>query len=128
MKFEKYYLLDTNILLEDATNIFKLSDESKNLIILTETVLDEIDSKKCGFDEINFQAREFARILENSNIIESIKYQDKKIVRLKIKNRYENIIDIVSKDEYRASSKKVSSNILNDRKILELAVEIKDYY
>ena len=46
MKFEKYYLLDTNILLEDATNIFKLSDESKNLIILTETVLDEIDSKK----------------------------------------------------------------------------------
>ncbi|HAC71832.1 MAG TPA: phosphate starvation-inducible protein PhoH, partial [Arcobacter skirrowii] len=98
MKFEKYYLLDTNILLEDATNIFKLSDESKNLIILTETVLDEIDSKKSGFDEINFQAREFARILENSKIIESIKYQDKKIVRLKIKNRYETIIDIVSKD------------------------------
>ena len=128
MKFEKYYLLDTNILLEDATNIFKLSDESKNLIILTETVLDEIDSKKSGFDEINFQAREFARILENSKIIESIKYQDKKIVRLKIKNRYETIIDIVSKDEYIVSSKNLSSNILNDRKILELAVEIKDYY
>ena len=128
MKFEKYYFLDTNILLEDATNIFKLSDESKNLIILAETVLDEIDSKKSGFDEINFQAREFARILENSKIIESIKYQDKKIVRLKIKNRYETIIDIVSKDEYIVSSKNVSSNILNDRKILELAVEIKDYY
>src|SRR5574344_1652376 len=128
MKFEKYYFLDTNILLEDAANIFKLSDESKNLIILAETVLDEIDSKKSGFDEINFQAREFARILENSKIIESIKYQDKKIVRLKIKNRYETIIDIVSKDEYIVSSKNVSSNILNDRKILELAVEIKDYY
>src|SRR5574344_32344 len=128
MKFEKYYILETNILLEDATNIFKLSKESKNLIILTETVLDEIDSKKSGFDEINFQAREFARILENSKIIESIKYQDKKIVRLKIKNRYETIIDIVSKDEYIVSSKNVSSNILNDRKILELAVEIKDYY
>ena len=59
MNFEKYYLLDTNILLEDARNIFKLSDDAKNLIILSETVLDEIDSKKSGYDEINFQAREF---------------------------------------------------------------------
>lgn len=56
MNFEKYYLLDTNILLEDARNIFKLSDGAKNLIILSETVLDEIDSKKSGYDEINFQA------------------------------------------------------------------------
>ena len=46
MNFEKYYLLDTNILLEDARNIFKLSDGAKNLIILSETVLDELDSKK----------------------------------------------------------------------------------
>ena len=60
MIFDKHYVLDTNILLEDATNIFKLSQDSKNLIILPETVLDEIDSKKSGFDEINFQAREFA--------------------------------------------------------------------
>ena len=54
-KFDKFYILDTNILLEDATNIFTLSDEGKNLIILPETVLDEIDSKKSGYDEINFQ-------------------------------------------------------------------------
>ena len=66
MNFEKYYLLDTNILLEDATNIYKLSQEGRNLIVLAETVLDEIDTKKSGFDEINFQAREFARILENA--------------------------------------------------------------
>ena len=46
MKFEKYYVLDTNILLEDATNIYKLSQEGKNLIVLPETVLDELDSKK----------------------------------------------------------------------------------
>ncbi|WP_323644782.1 PIN domain-containing protein [Aliarcobacter butzleri] len=71
--FDKYYVLDTNILLEDATNIYKLSQDGKNLIILAETVLDEIDTKKSGFDEINFQAREFARILEDSNIISSTK-------------------------------------------------------
>lgn len=128
MKFEKYYLLDTNILLEDATNIFRLSDESRNLIILTEIVLDEIDSKKSGFDEINFQAREFARILENSKIISSKKYKDKKIIRLNILNEFNTIVDIVSKDEYIASSKNISLNILNDRKILEIANEIEEFY
>ena len=73
MTFDKYYILDTNILLEDASNIYKLSQDGKNLIILAETVLDEIDTKKSGFDEINFQAREFARILENSTILNSVK-------------------------------------------------------
>ncbi|WP_198304343.1 PhoH family protein [Arcobacter vandammei] len=128
MSFEKYYLLDTNILLEDATNIFRLSDDGKNLIILTETVLDEIDSKKSGYDEINFQAREFARILENSNIISSETYQDKKIIRINLINNKNTFIDIISKDEYKISSKNISLNILNDRKILELASEIEDYY
>ncbi len=128
MKFEKYYLLDTNILLEDATNIFRLSDESKNLIILTETVLDEIDTKKSGFEEINFQAREFARILENSKIVSSSKFNDKKIIRLNILNEYNTVVDIVSKDEYISSSKNISLNILNDRKILEIANEIQEYY
>lgn len=87
MNFEKYYLLDTNILLEDARNIFKLSDGAKNLIILSETVLDELDSKKSGYDEINFQAREFARILENSEVLSSNKYEDFKIIRLKLINQ-----------------------------------------
>ncbi|MFY4820316.1 PIN domain-containing protein, partial [Aliarcobacter butzleri] len=97
--FDKYYVLDTNILLEDATNIYKLSQDGKNLIILAETVLDEIDTKKSGFDEINFQAREFARILEDSNIISSTKKDLYKIIRLKINNK-DTVIDIISKDEY----------------------------
>ena len=128
MDFEKYYLLDTNILLEDATNIFRLSDGSKNLIILSDTVLDELDSKKSGFDEINFQAREFARILENSKFISSEVFRDIKIIRVKIEGSFETIIDIVSKDDYRVSSKNISLNILNDRKILELTQDIKEHY
>ena len=121
MKFEKYYVLDTNILLEDATNIYKLSQEGKNLIVLPETVLDELDSKKSGFDEINFQAREFARILENSEILNSIKKESYKIIRLKIQNDKNTIIDIISKEEYQVNIKNISPNIINDRKILEIA-------
>ena len=41
MNFEKYYLLDTNILLEDARNIFKLSDGAK--IGLNRTTMQELD-------------------------------------------------------------------------------------
>ena len=128
MKFEKYYVLDTNILLEDATNIYKLSQEGKNLIVLPETVLDELDSKKSGFDEINFQAREFARILENSEILNSIKKESYKIIRLKIQNDKNTIIDIISKEEYQVNIKNISPNIINDRKILEIATFANTYY
>lgn len=126
-KFDKYYILDTNILLEDATNIYKLSQDGKNLIILAETVLDEIDTKKSGFEEINFQAREFARILEDCTILDSTKKDFYKIIRLKI-NSKETIIDIISKDEYDINTKNMSLNIINDRKILEVATFANSYY
>ncbi len=128
MSFEKIYVLDTNILLGDATNIFKLSDDSKNLIVLPETVLDEIDTKKSGFDEINFQAREFARILENSTILNSKKEGNFKIVRLEVLGKENSIIDIISSDEYLVNTRNVALNIINDRKILEIANFAKNYY
>lgn len=128
MNFQKHYVLDTNIILEDARNIFKLSQEGKNLIILAETVLDEVDSKKSGFDEINFQAREFARLLENSKIIAVEKVDDLKIIKLQIENIKDCFVDIISKDEYEANKKSISSNILNDRKILEIANFANTYY
>ncbi|QEE31593.1 PhoH family protein [Malaciobacter canalis] len=128
MMFEKVYTLDTNILLEDAKNIFKLSDENKNLIVLPETVLDEIDSKKSGFDEINFQAREFARVLENSQIIQSKKVADFKIVTIKVFDIFEATIDVISKEEYSINIKNVAPNIINDRKILEVAKFVESHY
>ncbi|UTJ06600.1 PhoH family protein [Arcobacter roscoffensis] len=126
MSFDKYYVLDTNILLEDANNIFKLSQDGTNLIILPETVLDEIDTKKSGFDEINFQAREFARILENSKINFSKSQDEYKIIRLTI-NENTNI-DVISKDTYDVKTNSTSLNIINDRKILEVASFAKEYY
>ena len=127
-EFDKTYILDTNILLEDATNIFKLSDENKNLIVLPETVLDEIDSKKTGFEEINFQAREFARILENSTILFTSGQNEYKIVRLKIENENNATVDIISKNDYTSVSKTTSLNIINDRRILEIAKFATSYY
>lgn len=128
MIFEKYYVLDTNIILEDASNIFKLSDDGKNLIVLPETVLDEIDSKKSGFDEINFQARQFARTLENSETIETLSNENHAFVRVKIVAETTIYIDIVSAKIYNTTEKDVSLHILNDRKILQIAKYLNGYY
>ncbi len=128
MSFEKYYVIDTNIVLEDATNLFKLSQNSKNLVVMPETVLDEIDTKKSGFEEINFQAREFARIIENAKTVEKYEIKKYKIVRLEIEGTDKTTIDIISKSKYKAKSKDVAANIYNDRKILEIASFANTYY
>ena len=49
-QYDKYYVVDTNIILQDAHSLITLSDSSQNLVIIPETVLDELDAKKSGFD------------------------------------------------------------------------------
>ncbi len=127
-QFEKYYVIDTNIVLEDSTNVIKLSANNENLVIIPETVLDEIDTKKGGFDEINFQAREFARFLENAKVVKKIEIDKQKIVRVEIDDINKTTIDIISKSTYKAKSKDVAANIYNDRKILEIASFANEYY
>ncbi len=128
MEYDNYYVIDTNIILQDAANLFKLSDNSTNLIIIPETVLDEIDSKKSGFDEINFQAREFARVLE-TGIIQDKKHIDNyTLITVVIEGVLNAHIQIISKEDYDANSKNVQLNIYNDRKILEIASFAKKYY
>ena len=125
MSFSKYFVLDTNIILEDATNLFKLSQNGINLIILPETVLDEIDSKKSGFDEINFQAREFARVLEKAIVTSTKTIDIHKIISMSIDK---TIINIISKEQYDVKSNNMALNIFNDRKIIELALFSSQHY
>lgn len=61
-----YLALDTNILLLDAKNLIALGQD--NIIVLSETVLEEIDSKKGEIGEIGYNAREFSRILASADI------------------------------------------------------------
>jgi PhoH-like ATPase len=124
-EYSKYYVIDTNIILQDSANLFKLSDNGTNLIIIPETVLDEIDSKKSGFEEINFQAREFARVLENGHIKQTIKIEEHTIIAIQIDNVD---IHILSKQDYKVNSRNTALNIYNDRKILEIAQFAQEYY
>ena len=126
--FEKYYVLDTNVLLLDANSIIKFSEKSKNLIILPETVLDEIDSKKSGFEEINFQAREFARILSDSKIIGKRRVDEHNIISVFINSGLDIQIDIITKKTYKVDHSNSALNIINDRKILEIAKDCEELY
>jgi len=127
-RFDKIYSLDTNIILDDARNFITLSDGGTNLIVLPETVLDEIDSKKSGFDEINFQAREFGRLLHDATIDNKTTININGQTITVIETTVENVtIHIVSKEKYRADLDNTNPNIKNDRKILEITKELSEH-
>lgn len=61
-KNKKIFVLDTNVILHDHSCIYQFKD---NDIVIPITVLEELDKFKRGNDPINFQAREFVRILDD---------------------------------------------------------------
>lgn len=58
---KKILVLDTNVILHDYECLFKFED---NDVVIPITVLEEIDAFKRGHDQINYNAREFIRILD----------------------------------------------------------------
>ncbi len=59
---KKIFVLDTNVILHDATCIFHFQE---NDIVIPITVIEEIDAFKRGQDIIHYNAREFIRLLDN---------------------------------------------------------------
>ncbi|HEG0266514.1 TPA: PhoH family protein [Campylobacter coli] len=111
----KTYVVDTNIILDDVNNLSRLYD-NENRIIIPETVIDELDSKKSLFDEVGYQARNFARLLSNLDVIELNKFNDYTETTLGDSTLK---VTITSKKEYKHLND--PANILNDRKIIEVA-------
>lgn len=122
----KTYVVDTSVILDDAYNIFALAQDGNNHVVIPETVLDEIDAKKSGFDDVNFQAREFNRIMDEAVVLEDKDdswSQKLRVVKVQIG---QNTFDLVSKKEYLTLKNHDAINIVNDRKILEIAVAYPD--
>ena len=74
---KKYYVLDTNILLQSPGAIYGFED---NTVVITGTTLQELDSKKNLDGEIGYNARQTARILEDirnrGNLIKGVKLKE----------------------------------------------------
>lgn len=62
LRHSKIFVIDTNVILHDHQCIFNFQE---NDVVLPITVLEELDKFKRGSDQLNFQAREFVRLLDD---------------------------------------------------------------
>lgn len=111
----KYLVLDTNILLADANNLLTLGRDPNVIIVLPETVLAELDAKKSGFEEINYQARAAARILSGAGVKKISQEKDYTCTHLQIGVQ---TILVVSLRQYTADPSEYGGN---DQRIIEVA-------
>jgi len=120
----QYKVLDTNIPLLDHNNIIGLGGKDV-VIVLPETVLDELDAKKSGLGELAFQSRHTTGILQEckklarftlgSNIQVAPKTLDDLTIWVVSLNTYPDYTDVDPK-------------IKNDRKIIEVALQLEAYF
>ena len=121
----KTYILDTNIILDSPDHLITLYDNGNNTLVIPEIVIDELDNKKSGFEDINYNARQFARLLEESAIINHQVVGPLTIITTNIES-LGIPLQVISKPTYACESILIANNILNDRKILELASDYND--
>jgi PhoH-like ATPase len=112
----KYIVLDSNIVLLDATNILTLGD-ADTVIVIPSVVCDEVDSKKSGFSELAFQAREFGRILTSGYKRKSVQLEHLTYTDFSIGKRTVTIVDPHTYPDFTDSE----PNIIADRKIIYTA-------
>ena len=139
------YLLDTSVILDEPTNILRISDNNHNGVVISNIVLNELNNKKDDMrSEAGFQAREFFRLADDAlgEPISSVELpecvrsrldltlcQDDRYYRLGLnfdRSLYggeENIIYlyIVHREHYRVAHTFTEPKGLNDAKIAEIA-------
>ena len=117
-----YICVDTNIPLLDSKHLIALG-LGGDIVCIAETVIDELDNKKSGMSELAFQARSFGRMI--SNAIPMGRQVEDNLVITKFKVDGAEIW-IVSVKQYPDLSD-VAPNILNDRKIIEVALQLQKF-
>lgn len=114
----KYLLLDTNILLLDANNIVNLGNPD-TIIVIPETVMEEMDSKKSGLNELAYQARSFGRILAKAEILGVTKDASVTITTMLVE---ELVVKVIALNKYDIDT---ASDSKNDQKIQAVAKYIQ---
>lgn len=124
------YFLDTNILLDNFENLITLSDHGTNQIVLSRTVLSEMDSKKTIEGSVGYNAREFFRLMEKTEIISKSDLNDhaKRIILKYEEGTFDIEIHLVSLVKFDANESNTDPKNLNDQKIIETAKKILQDY
>lgn len=142
---QKCYLLDTSVILDDPTNILRISKENTNAVIITNIVLAELNSKKDDIrSEAGYMAREFFRLADVAfgepiaaielppcilETLDTLQCKDDRYYRLDLKydrslhGGEEVLIElyIIHREHYRVSTSFSEPKGMNDAKIAEIA-------
>ncbi|MDD2829537.1 MAG: PhoH family protein [Sulfuricurvum sp.] len=142
---QKCYLLDTSVILDDPTNILRISQENANAVVITNIVLAELNSKKDDIrSEAGYMAREFFRLADVAfgepiaaielpecilETLDTAQCKEDRYYRLDLKydrslhGGEETLIEliIIHREHYRISSSFTEPKGINDAKIGEIA-------
>lgn len=142
---QKCYLLDTSVILDDPTNILRISQENANAVVITNIVLAELNSKKDDIrSEAGYMAREFFRLADVAfgepiaaielpecilETLDTAQCKEDRYYRLDLKydrslhGGEEVLIEliIIHREHYRISTSFTEPKGINDAKIGEIA-------
>lgn len=117
----KYIVLDSNIILLDAQNLLNIGGKT-TAIVLPETVLEEVDSKKSGFSEISYQARNFGRLMASGISVTTNRTEEAIETSMVVNGKQ---VIVVTLNNYDIDTAKDSKN---DQKIIKVAEYINNKY
>lgn len=113
----KRLVLDSNIVLLDATNILTLGKDA--IVVLPEIVLKEVDNKKTGFNELAYQARQMGRILATFDVEHTSNHHSGLTITTLHNAANKVTVEVVSLERYEDIDPKDSG--ANDQKIIQIA-------
>ncbi len=122
---DKVYVIDTNIILSNLQNLYRVSDEGSNTIVVPETVLFELEDKKKLSNELGYYSREFARLLAKMKVKEVDHKDGFKVVKY---FNEELVLHVIAKDKYESEFEQVHLSESNDKRIIEVAAIAQEYY
>jgi PhoH-like ATPase len=114
---KKIFVLDTSVILYSHDSIMNFDEHDVGIPI---TVLEELDNFKKGNDTLNFEAREFTRLIDQL----SADHMLKDWIPLNGKNKGKFKVLMYSKSELDAE--KIFDDRKNDHKILNAALSLKE--
>ena len=122
---EKIYVIDTNIILQNIQNLYRISDNGTNILVVPETVLFELEDKKKLSSELGYYSRAFARLLAKMKTKEIDHKKGFKVVKY---FNDELVLHVIAKDTYEENIEQVHLSECNDKRIIEVAVIAQEYY
>lgn len=113
---KKNYVLDTNVILHDPKCIESFQD---NDLYIPITVLEELDKFKTGYEQINYNARVFARLLDSIACGEILSHG------VKIGDEGARLF-VYTEGQHHAKVSQVFSNNIPDHRILSAALTLSE--